>query len=399
MALSLALGLALSACDKKPANGAAAAAAATAASATPGGSAKAKADTPSLLIAPEDLLTLQPSRIAQGPVVSGAVLPGKRADLRAEVAAVVMQVLKDNGESVRAGDLLMKLDDTAIRDSLASAEEALRAATQAQDQSERTVQRLSTLRDQGMTSAQALEDSQMRRNQAQSDVVAAKSRVASARQQITRTLVRAPFDGVVSERKASAGDTAGIGKELLKVIDPRSMRFEGLVTADRLQDLKLGQAVSFRVNGFSDRSFSGKVQRIDSSVNATTRQVAVVVSFDDTSNAPRVAGLFAEGRIDSGGSTGLSLPEAAITRAGDSATVWRVQGTALKKVAIQLGERDSRSGEVTVLSGLAAGDKILRNPGSNLNDGQAVQLVAPAAANLAASAASKSAASAAAAAK
>jgi RND family efflux transporter MFP subunit len=336
-------------------------------------SAAAASAPASLLIAPEDLHVLQPGRIAQGPVVSGTVLPGKRADLRAEVAAVVMQVLKDNGETVRAGDLLMRLDDTAIRDSLSSAEEALRAATQAQDQSERTVQRLVTLREQGMTSAQALEDAQVRRNQAQSDAVAARSRVASARQQLTRTLVRAPFDGVVSERKASAGDTAQIGKELLKVIDPRSMRFEGLVSADRLQDLKLGQPVSFRINGFSDKVFAGKVQRLDSAVNATTRQVAIVVSFDDAAGAPRVAGLFAEGRIDAGGAMGLSLPESTVVRSGENTHVWRVQGNKLSKVAVKLGERDARSGEVAVLSGLAAGDRLLRHPGSSLVDGQAVQ--------------------------
>ncbi len=356
----------LSACNKAGAPAAAAAAASA-------------PEAVRLLVAPEDLHTVRAARIAQGPVVSGAVMPGKRADLRAEVAAVVMQVLKDNGETVRTGDLLMKLDDTAIRDSLASAEEALRAASQAQDQAERTVQRLSTLREQGMASAQALEDAQVRRNQAQSDVVAARSRVAAARQQLTRTLVRAPFDGVVSERKASAGDTAQIGKELLKVIDPRSMRFEGLVSADRLQELKLGQPASFRVNGFTDTVFTGRVQRIDSAVNATTRQVAVVLSFDEPASAPRVAGLFAEGHVETGSATGLSLPENVFVRTGDTAHVWRVQGQRLSRVAVTLGERDARTGEVSVSAGLAIGDRLLRHPTRQLVDGQAVELTGPAA--------------------
>ncbi len=368
--------LLLTACGK-PGPAAPAAAASAARAAAP---ADAAASSASLLVAPEDLHTVQPSRIAQGPVISGAVMPGKRADLRAEVAAVVMQVLKDNGETVRAGDLLMRLDDTAIRDSLASADEALRAATQAQDQAERTVQRLGTLREQGMASAQALEDAQVRRNQAQSDVVAARSRVVAARQQQGRTLVRAPFDGVVSERKASAGDTAQIGKELLKVIDPRSMRFEGLVSADRLQDLSIGQPVRFRVNGYADAAFTGKVQRIDSAVNATTRQVAVVVSFDDPARAPRVAGLFAEGRIESGVTQGLSLPDSVFVRSGDQAHVWRVQGNRLTRVSVTLGERDARSGEVAVRAGLSIGDRLLRHPGRPLVDGQMVELTGPSAA-------------------
>ena len=68
-----------------------------------------------------------PATQAAGPVITGSLQPERRADLRAEVSAVVLQVLKDNGEPVRAGDLLVRLDDTAIRDSLTSADEAVRA--------------------------------------------------------------------------------------------------------------------------------------------------------------------------------------------------------------------------------------------------------------------------------
>lgn len=351
--------------------------------------AAAPPDAAPLLLSQEDLLTLQSSRMAQGPLITGAVQPEKRADLRAEVAAVVVQVHKDNGETVKAGDLLLRLDDTAIRESLGSAEETQRAAEQALAQADRSVDRLKTLQAQGMISTQALEDAQVRRNSAQSELAAARSRVVSARQQLQRTLVRAPFAGVVSERKASTGDTAQIGKELVKVIDPRSMRFEGLVSADRLSDLALGQPVRFRINGFSDQPFGGRIERIDAAVNTATRQVAVAVAFDDPSAAPRVAGLFAEGRVETGSTEVLTLPENALVRAGEQAHVWRVQGATLAKVDVKTGERDPRTGEVPVLSGVAAGDRLLRNPGSGLRDGQAVELAtqptAPAASAAAAS--------------
>lgn len=344
--------------------------------AQPGTAAGAAATPPVLLLAPEDLRTLQPAQLAQGPVITGSVQPARRADLRAEIGAVVVQVLRDNGEAVRAGDLLMRLDDTSLRDALASAEESLRAATQAHAQAERTVERLRTLQAQGMTSTQALEDAEVRRNAAQSELAAARARVVSARQQMQRTLVRAPFDGIVSERRASTGDTAQVGKELLKVIDPRSMRFEGLVSADRLGLLRLGQAVSFRINGFGDAAFEGRIERIDAAVNTATRQVGVQVAFVDPQSAPRVAGLFAEGRIDTGDASALTLPEGAIVRAGDLAHVWRAADGRLQKVAVQLGERDPRSGEFPVLSGLAAGDRVLRNPGSALAEGQPYETAA-----------------------
>ena len=343
------------------------------------------ASAPTLLLATEDLRTLQPSTLASGPVITGSVQPERRADLRAEVAAVVMQVLKDNGEPVHTGDLLVRLDDTAIRDSLASAEEAQRAASQAFDQAERQAQRLKTLQQQGMTSMQAMEDAEVRRNNAQSDLVAAKGRVVAARQQLQRTGVRAPFDGVVSERKASAGDTVQVGKELVKVIDPRSMRFEGLVSADRMHELKIGQNVSFRVNGYAQGDFGGKVRRIDAAANATTRQVEVIVGFADAAAAPRVSGLFAEGRVETGSSQALMVPEGSLVRAGDAAFVWRVNGQAVARTAVKLGPRDARTGELPVLEGLAAGDRILRNPGGTLVDGQRFEFAKTAALAAAAS--------------
>lgn len=344
-----------------------------------GSGARAEAPAPGLLLAPEDLLTLQPSQLSSGPVISGAIQPERKADLRGEVAAVVLQVLKDNGEPVKAGDLLVRLDDTAIRDSLTSAEEAVRAAAQAESQAERQVQRQKTLQAQGMTSTQALEDAEIKRNTAQSDLVAAKARVVAARQQLQRTLVRAPFDGVVSERKASAGDTVQIGKELLKVIDPKSMRFEGLVSADRMGELQIGQPVSFKVNGFAPGELPGVVRRIDAAANATTRQVAVIVDFRDPAKAPRVAGLFAEGRVESTRTQALTLPENAVQRAGELTWVWRIgSGNTLAKVNVKLGDRDPRSGEFPVLQGLAAGDRVLRNPGSALADGQKFEFAKPA---------------------
>jgi RND family efflux transporter MFP subunit len=381
-ALLSGLALMLAACGKPGGDAAkpeAAASAPKATAAAPADPAKA----PVLLLAPEDLRTVG-ATAGGGPLVTGSIQPEKRADLRAEVAAVVTQVLKENGDAVKRGDLLVRQDDTSIRESLQSAQASERAAQQAFDQAQRQVERLKTLQAQGMTSAQALDDAEGRRNAAQSELAAARARVVSAQQQLRRTEVRAPFDGVVSERKASVGDTAQVGKELLKVIDPRSMRFEGLVSADRMAEIKLGQPVRFRINGVEGVEFAGKVQRVDASANAVTRQVEVLVSFDDAAQAPRVAGLYAEGRIETGVNAMPMLAESSIVRSGEAAHVWRVSKDGkLAKAAVQLGERDARSGEVVLKGGLSDGDVILRKPGSTLVDGQKVEFVKAAASGVA----------------
>ena len=339
----------------------------------------AKVNSTPLLVSPEDLSDMSLGTYASGPVITGSIQPEKRADLRAEVQAVVLQVLKENGEKVKRGDLLVRLDDSAIRESLSSAQEAARASAQSFEQAERQYQRLKTLQAQGMSSMQAMEDAEVRRNNAQSDLVAAKARVATANQQRQRTEVRAPFDGVLSDRKVSPGDTAQLGKELVKVIDPLSMRFEGLVSADRMSELKVGEAVFFRVNGYADTDFQGKVRRIAAAANAATRQVEVLVDFAGK-QAPAVAGLYAEGRIQTQSVSALMLPEASIQREGDKTFAWRVKDGQISKVAIKLGARDERQGLYVVAEGLKPGDLILRSPTSVLTDGRKVEMSKPAAA-------------------
>jgi RND family efflux transporter MFP subunit len=328
-----------------------------------------------LLLAPEDVLTVSSSALASGPVVTGSVQPERKADLRAEVSAIVLQVLKENGEVVKRGDVLLRLDDTSIRDSLASAEQSVISSAQALDQSNRQLERLKTLRASGMTSAAAFDDAEVRRNTAQSEVSAAKARAVQARQQLARTTVRAPFDGVVSDRKVSNGDTAAIGKELLKVIDPTSMRFEGHVSADTISAVKVGQKVNFRINGYGDQQFAGIVKRMDPAANAVTRQVEVLVGFANAVQ-PKVSGLYAEGRIEADTSAALMLPETALVRDGDHTYTWLVKGNKLVKTNLALGPRDARSGNYVVTTGLASGDLIMRNPNSSMKDGQAVEMAA-----------------------
>lgn len=327
---------------------------------------------PPLQISQEDVIVLRSNALNSGPSITGSIEPERRADLRAEVPAVVITVLKENGDPVKRGDLLVRLDQTSIRDSLSSAQSSMTAASQAYEQAERQFQRMKTLRDTGVVSAQQLEDVEIRRNTALSDREAARSRAVTARQQLERTEVRAPFDGIVSDRKVSAGDTTQVGKELLKVIDPASLRFEGLVSADSISELEVGQAVWFRIHGFGETDFTGKITRVNPAANITTRQVEVLVSFDDAKQQPNVAGLYAEGRVETRSTNTLALSTATVVREGDSSYAWVVKEGKLHKVALTLGDRDPRSGAFAIKSGLSEGDQVLRFPNVSLKENQAV---------------------------
>lgn len=332
-----------------------------------------KTEDKALLLVNEDLLTVEAGQLASGPVITGVLLPEKRADLHAEVSAIVLQTLHDNGDKVKKGDLLVRLDDTSIRENLGSAEEAGRAAAQAFEQAQRQLDRLQKLSASGAVSTQTLEDTEVRRNATQSDLAAAKARVAQARQQLEKTEVRAPFDGVVSERAVSAGDTAQIGKQLLMVLDPSSMRFEGFIAADQMAEVIPGNTVEFRVNGYPDQDFFGKVQRVNPTVSQSTRQVQVLVSIDRAA-MPMVSGLFAEGHVQTNAKSAVVLPEQSIVREGDAAFVWQIKDGSLVKTAIQLGTRDDRHGVWEIRGGLAQGVQLLRIPQGALKEGIHVEM-------------------------
>ena len=341
------------------------------------GTDKAAAPSQPLILAPEDVTVVKSSALSSGPAITGSIQPERRADLRAEVQAIVLQVLKENGDNVRRGDLLVRMDDTAIRDANASAEAASRAAALAHEQAERQFERMKTLRTSGMASAQALDDAEGRRNATLSELEAAKARVVLARQQLGRTEVRAPFDGVVTERKVSPGDTATLGKELVKVIDPASMRFEAMVSADNVADVKAGQPVHFRVNGYGEQEFAGKVRRVNPAANPTTRQVEVLVDFTGNTQ-PKLAGLYAEGRLEIESHTGLTVPASAVVRDGDKSLAWKVNGNKLQKVTLAIAEKDQRTGDYVLRGGLAEGDQVIRYPSALLKEGQTVQAAGPA---------------------
>ena len=327
---------------------------------------------PSLLITRQDLVEISSNQIASGPVISGSLQAQKQADLRAEVSAIVMQVLKDDGDRVEKGELLVRLDDTSVRQDLSSAQEAERVAQQAFDQAERQLGRLKTLSSTGAVSVQAEEDAELRRSEAQGDLAAAHARVVQQSQQLARTEVRAPFAGVVGGREVSNGDNVQIGNALLKVIDPTSIRFAGFIPSDQIRQLAIGQIVNFRVSGQRGQEFEGRVERINPIADPNTRQVGVQVAI--SGDYDLTVGLFAEGHVHTESTEGLSVPESCLVRQGDHAYVWRVKDGKLNKLEVVLGARDTQSGAYTVNAGLAAGDLVLLHPLGSLADGARVEM-------------------------
>jgi RND family efflux transporter MFP subunit len=326
---------------------------------------------PPLSLLAADLYQLSTGEFSQGPMISGSLQPVIKAELNAEVSGIVTQVFKDNGDLVKAGELLVQLDQTTYRDKLMSAQEAERSALLTSDQAAKQLRRMQSLHKQNLVTAEVLEAAEIKTNQAQSELASAKARLVEARQQMERTAVRAPFSGVVAQRKTSAGDTAQVGKALMVVIDPTSMRFEGFIAADQVGQVKVGQQVSFKVNGYNQQ-FHGQIERINPQANEMTRQVQVFVGISEQESL--VAGLYAEGYISVAMTQSLMVPPSALVQEGDHHFVWQLNGDTLQKTAVTIGDRDPRWGTVQLLSGVSAGAEILRHPQGTISNGVKVLL-------------------------
>ena len=151
-----------------------------------------------------------------------------------------------------------------------SAESALEVAKRNQERSER-------LEQAGAVPERDLETARLNATNAEGALEDARARLAAASKQLEDTRVRAPFDGVVSDRHVDAGDVVQVGAELYTIVDPRRLRLEASVPAEQLDRLKIGSPVEFTVSG-SDRRVTGQIDRINPVVDPTTRQVRIYAS-------------------------------------------------------------------------------------------------------------------------
>jgi RND family efflux transporter MFP subunit len=178
---------------------------------------------------------------------------------------------------------------------------------------------------------------------------------------------------LVSERAASAGDVVQPGSEMFTIVDPSSMRLEASVPSDALTALRIGDPVEFKVNAYPDRTFVGRVERINPTADAVTRQVRIYVGIPNTGGR-LVAGLFAEGRVATDSRSALIVPQNAVDVRSVRPTTVRVKNGRAERVEVELGLEDDASERVEVRSGLSAGDTVLVGAALGVTPGSHVRV-------------------------
>ena len=328
---------------------------------------------PPVLLGPENIIAVQETTLATGPVISGSLMPAREADVRAETGGTVLQTRVEAGQQVKAGQVLGRLEDTSLRDAFLSARAASRSADVSLADARRDLERDERLFKAGAVSERQLERSRTSVTTAEAARADAHSRLVSAEEQLSKTTLRAPFSGVVSERAVSAGDVVQPGALLYTVVDPSSMQLEASVPADRLREITVGTPVEFTVSGYGNRRFQGRIDRINPVADPATRQVRIYVKIPNR-DQNLVAGLFTEGRVESQRKRALAIPLTALDPQGTSSDVLRLQNARVDRARVELGIRDLAAEMVEVVSGLQSGDTVLLGSARGLSEGTVVRI-------------------------
>ncbi len=325
----------------------------------------------------ENVVVVERAELKSGPGISGSLAPRFEATVRAEVAGAVLQTYAEQGQAVRKGALLARVDETGLRDAFLSMRAAVRTADQATTVARRNAERSAALSAAGAIAERDLEVARWNVLNAESQLADAQSRLTVAEKQLAKTEIRAPFAGVVSDKSVSAGDIVQPGSALFTVVDPTQMKLEASVRAEELSELRVGAPVEFSVNGYPGRSFTGRIERINPVADPATRQVRITVEIPNAEGR-LVSGLFAEGRVASETRAGLVVPVTAVDVRGLQPSVTRIKNGRTEKVTVELGLRDEATERLEIRSGLALGDTLLLGAAQGIGTGTPVRVSAPA---------------------
>lgn len=328
-----------------------------------------------VVVGPENFAVVKDEEITNGPTISGSLQPALEATLRAEIGGPVLQVLVDVGQRVTRGQPLVRIDDSAIREQVLSARSAVTTAQNNLNLAEHNLQRSETLLKAGAIAERDLETSQNAAVSARAQLENARAVLANAEKQLSYTHVDAPFDGAISARQANPGDVVSPGTALVTVVDPASMRLEASVPSDQLVAVRLGMPVDFVVRGYPSRTFIGRVTRISPAADPATRQVPIVITIPNVGNT-LVAGLYADGRVESERHIAVVVPVSAVDERGVRPTVLRLRGGRTEKAEVSLGIRDPATERVAVTTGLTPGDTVLTGSALGITVGTPVRISA-----------------------
>jgi len=344
---------------------------------------------------PVDIAIAAQQEIKPTILASGSLTYRTEVDLRSEVTARVQEILVAEGDDVKAGQLLLRLDPESYRNAIEREEAGLRQSSLSIEQQRTALElrRIQFERTRKLFEARMVDHSKFDqdKNQLQLAEVELKSSkealrradavLKEAREQLGKTEIRAPMAGRVVNLPIKVGETAipsissQAGAQLLTIADTSAIQAEIKVDEGDIAKVNVGQAVDIYPAAYPETALKGQVEKVAlaSTIEGQSRAYKVTVSLKPDSSLKLRSGMSARAEIFlSDGSKRLAVPvEAVITEEKENAKTTQrflvlAQDGKAKRVEIELGTSDDRWQEIT--KGLKVGDSVVTGPGKALNE-------------------------------
>jgi membrane fusion protein (multidrug efflux system) len=289
----------------------------------------------------------------------GTVKALRGVELSSQESGEVIAIPVESGDEVKAGDLLLRLNDK------------VELASRERQRANLELARLLYERDQQLVRQKSIPQSQYDRSKADMDSGVAQLAETEARLENKR--VHAPFDGTVGIVRIKTGDYIEPGTTITTLQDLSQLEVDFTVPARYFPQLHLGQQVHMRVDAYPERSYSATLQAIDVEVDADTRNLLLRARLDE--NSGLLPGMFAQIEVHLRAPQPLvTVPETAVTYSlhGDTVFVIEDREGALRAVPVIVQVGDTRDGRTAIVSGLQAGSRVVIAGQNKLYHGVAV---------------------------
>ena len=351
--------------------------AASAAGTAPAGTAPAAV----MGIQASDLLLVEPQMLVNSLPISGNLKAINTVAVKARVPGELIEIKGREGDSVKAGEVVARLDPTEFQRRLRQAEQQADAAKTQIDIAKRQYDNNKALVDQGFISKTALDTSQASLAGAQATYNAALAGADLARKTLEDTVMRSPITGQIATRLAQPGEHVGMDMRLMDIVDLGSLELEATLSPADSVDVRIGQEAALSLEGRA-QTINAKVLRINPSVQANSRSVLVYLRLQSTTGLRQ--GMYAQGELQLSLSKTVALPLSAVRTDKPQPYVQMLVNNKVAHQTVSLGERGrlatQNNGEQWVaIRDLPPNSQVLPASVGALREGSPVRLISAAA--------------------
>ncbi len=307
---------------------------------------------------------------------TGTLTPWQQTTLSATFAGKITQLNVKDGDTVKAGEVLITLDTRAIELKYQQAQAALQSKKLQVAQAREKLQRLDKLRQKGFASDTKYDTASRQLAIYQAQVKSAKASLQLIKKQRKDAVIRAPFDGKIAQRLADRGEVVNAGQPLLKLVDLHYLQLVAMVPSADIASVSPGQDAQFQVNADATQVYHGKVARISPVAKRSNRRVPVYIKVDNQAT-PLPAGIFVRGKmLDSQPVTGVAVPASALQQTANGWQIFLVKEKHLQATPVEVLLYDPSHNRYIIADNFTSATHLLRRPVIGLTTGQPVTRLA-----------------------